>query len=441
MATVLDSLLVRLGFDSSQVSAGLSQVNSQLTNTGATAQRTGGQLHGAGTQGAAGFASLARSAGKFLALIGGTLAIKHFIQQTTESNAALDRLSKNLGESVQGISTLSNAAELAGGTSGGLQETLKMLSMEQTKYKLTGESGILQFLNYLGLSLDPAMDKLELFMQVSDRLKARTGGDRAEAFNIGRMMGVDEGTLNLMLKSKAEIQSLMRPGNALTATQARNASKLAEALKDLGQAEQAVGNIFVSDATPAMLGFVGAVKSVLTFLKANSGIVEKFFTVLAVGAAIAGAALALAFLPVTLWTVGITALAAGIALLWDDFEKWQKGAKHLIPWDDWRKDIEAALDWIDRLWEKIKDFRVFGEGGIFKTDSTPGAQSLKDSFVPDASPLGYINRTNNYSNGGNRSVENNIGEIKIYTKSNDEAREIAGSINYLLTSQANSGLS
>lgn len=119
MATIIDSLLVTLGLDSSGFASGKSKVDKGLKETGNEADKTGAKLKKAGKDGAEGFETVAKGAAKFLALIGGTMAVKRFIEQTVESSAALDRLSKNLGDAANNVSAWSNAAELAGGSAGG----------------------------------------------------------------------------------------------------------------------------------------------------------------------------------------------------------------------------------------------------------------------------------------------------------------------------------
>ena len=114
MPTIIDSLVVRLKLDSSEFSKGSKKVDDQL-------------------------GSMTKSAAKFLAVLGGVAAVKRFVEQTIASNAALERFSKNLGVAVSGVSALSNAAEIAGGSAQGLQGTLSMLSKAQTELQLTGE--------------------------------------------------------------------------------------------------------------------------------------------------------------------------------------------------------------------------------------------------------------------------------------------------------------
>ena len=137
MATIIDSLLVKLGLDSSEFNAGKNKVDKGLKDTGGEADKTGAKLKKTGRDGAEGFENVAKSAAKFLAIIGGTMAVKRFIENQIEANAALDRFAQNLQQGVNSISAWSNAAELAGGSAEGLQGTMDMLSKSQTELQLT----------------------------------------------------------------------------------------------------------------------------------------------------------------------------------------------------------------------------------------------------------------------------------------------------------------
>src|SRR5260363_146038 len=45
----------------------------------------------------------------------------------------------------------------------------------------------------------------------------------------------------------------------------------------------------------------------------------------------------------------ITALAAALLLLWDDYQTWKEGGRSLIDWSRWEPAINAALDALKKL--------------------------------------------------------------------------------------------
>ena len=191
MATIIDSLLVTLGLDPSGFNAGKAKVDKGLKDTGNEADKTGDKLKNAGKKGAEGYENVAKSAAKFLALIGGTMAVKRFIEQTVESSAALDRLARNLNENVNAVSAWSNAAEVAGGSASGMQGSLDMLSKAQTELQLTGQSSLIPYFSALGISIADVNGKAkpvsDILLDLSDRFSRM---DRTTANNMGRMMGL-----------------------------------------------------------------------------------------------------------------------------------------------------------------------------------------------------------------------------------------------------------
>jgi hypothetical protein len=53
----------------------------------------------------------------------------------------------------------------------------------------------------------------------------------------------------------------------------------------------------------------------------------------------------------------ITALAAAIFLLWDDYRTWKEGGKSLIDWDKWKPNIDSAMKNIRELKQTVIDLK------------------------------------------------------------------------------------
>lgn len=356
MATVIDSLVVTLGLDSSKFSSGKAKVKTDLTDLKKTTKETGD-----------GFGAVAASAVKFLAVLGGAAAIKNFIRDMTESNAALDRLSKNLGMNVSTLSEWSNAAEAAGGSAGGLQGTLDMLSQSQTELMLTGQSSLIPYLSTLGVAIADVNGKArpttEILLDLSERFSHM---DRTTANNMGRMMGLDQGTLNLLLKGRAAVEAMLEQQKRIgpvTKEQAEAASQLSQAYTEAGQALSAAGRDLLVTITPALVALFKATRNLFEWMRDNKTFVITFFsvvgTLLAVAytpALIAAAAATWAFLaPILAIVAPILAVAAAIAALVDDYETWKGGGQSLIDWGAWGPPLEKAKAAIEALTGAMKD--------------------------------------------------------------------------------------
>jgi hypothetical protein len=352
LPTVIDSLIVRLGLDSkgldSQAPAGTKKIKDIEVQAGKTERSVD---------------SLTRTLGSFLALIGGTAALKSFVEDTIASNAALDRFSKNLGMSVSDVSAWGNAVEGVGGSAKSLHGTMDMLSKAQTEFALTGQSSLIPYFAALGVSLGTVGKQArpvdEILLDLADRF---SGMDRTTANNMGRMMGLDQDTLNLLLQGRREVELTIKRQkeyNAVTKAQAEESSKLQRSMVDLRQSFAAVGRDLLQQASPVIEKFLGLLRDFGGWVRENKEFVSEFLTIMAVGLG----AVALAALPITGTVAAVTALAAAIALLYQDYQTWKRGGDSLIDWGKWEpaitaatKGVHALAEGIDKLAESYKNY-------------------------------------------------------------------------------------
>src|ERR1700761_257507 len=154
MATVIEALVVSLGLDSSDLnkkSADAGRKLKELEQQGGKTEESVEKLGKTSRQSASGLAELTSGFGKLLAVIGGTVALRAFVEDAIASSAAVDRLAKNLNVSVGEITAWGNAAEELGGQASGVQSSMKMLSKAQTEIQLTGQSSLIPYFNMLGV--------------------------------------------------------------------------------------------------------------------------------------------------------------------------------------------------------------------------------------------------------------------------------------------------
>jgi hypothetical protein len=335
--------------------------------------------------------SVTKSLGSLLALIGGTVAIKAFVMDFISANAQLDRFSQNLGLSVSTISAWSNATERLGGSAQGLQGTLDMLSKAQTELRLTGESSLIPYFSALGISMADTEGQArpldEILLSLSDRFSKM---DRTTANNMGRMMGIDQGTMNVLLQGRKELELTIRrqkEQNVVTKAQAEEATKLQKSFVDAKQSFAAFGRSLLMEAAPALEKLFQLFQEFGQWVQDNREFVVDFLEVLGVGLA----AVALAAIPLNLTVLAVLALAAGISLLWQDYQTWKRGGDSLIDWEKWKPGIEFATWAIHQLNEEMK---ALIETANFLHDIIPDSWARavqhiaedKLGFSPDKNP-------------------------------------------------------
>lgn len=363
MATIIDSLVVKLGMDGSGFSAGKSKVDKGLKDTAKEAKATG-----------ASFNDLAKSAAGFLAVIGGTAAVKHFIEDTITSSAALDRLSLNLKRNAGEIASWSNSVELMGGTAQGLQGTMDMLSKSQTELMLTGQSSLIPFFSALGVSLADlngnARPANDIFLSLADRF---AGMDRTTANNMGRSMGIDQGTMNLLLAGRKEVELMLKRqkeyGDVMNKL-APQSTKINRMFLEGKQSVQLFSLELFAQFIPALEKLYGVFEGIGVWVKDNKEFVGDFLIVLAGGLGLVGAAL----VPINLTAAALVGLGAAIAAVWQDYQVWQRGGDSFLPWEKWMPSILKATAALETLRQKAIEATVSFYEWAAKKSKESGAQ-------------------------------------------------------------------
>ncbi len=391
MATVIDSLIVRLGLDSKGLQSDAPAATRKLKDLEGQSASTERQVQKFGTtskESGASIGEMTGALGKFLALLGGTLALKQFVMDTIESNAALDRFSKNIGLSVNTVSAWGNAAEEAGGSAKGLQGSMDMLSKAQTELRLTGQSSLIPYFSALGVSLATVGGQARPVDQILLDLSERFGHmDRTTANNMGRMMGIDQDTMNLLLRGRGEVELMIKRQKeygAVSNAQAAEASKLQRSMVDLRQSFTALGRNLLQQASPALEKVLAMLTAVGEWARGNSEFLGDMLKVLAVGLAAVG----VAALPIDAVVLAVAGLATGIVLLWQDYQTWKRGGDTLIDWERWKPGIESAAAGIE--WLAKKAAAAFG---IIRSGASVAQNAINGNWA------GVKNSTNDMSNG------------------------------------------
>lgn len=406
MATIIDSLVVKLGWDDKDletkvpgITGALKKVEQESDKTEKSFKKTAKTTKDTSHE----FDNLKKSVGGFLALIGGSVAIKAFVSDMIDSSAALNRLSQNLGLSVSNISAWSNATERLGGSAQGLQGTLDMLSKEQTKLMLTGESSLIPYFSALGVSMSDAYGKarpvtdllIDLNKAINDKISG--GLSRTNANNLLRSLGLDQGTANLILLTRKELELELKRqkeyGDQI-AKFAPMAQKFQTALVGIKQKFTLLGLTLLEDAVPALEKVLGFLEHFADWVLANKETVKDFAVILG-GVAAAFALIGIASSPIALTTAAVIALAAGVALLWQDYQVWKRGGDSLIDWGKWEPGIDAATagirglrDVIVGLYDAARDLKNF-------LGNNPLVGKALAAASPALAALGFIGSTIN----------------------------------------------
>ena len=250
--TIVDRLVVKLGLDSKDYDTNRKKVTNDLNKTKADVDKATKDIKASGKKGAEGFDAMGKSAKGFLALIGGTYAVKRFVQDVTATNAEMYRLSQNLQLSAKTVDSFGKAAYIAGGSAEGMQATIAGISRARTEYELTGQSGMTNLMSYLGLFdkfRDKSVKETDLLIAMNEQFSKM---DRTEAYNVGQMFGIDAGTMNALLKSPKEFKALLAESKPLTDQQVSALEKLDLAWRRATNSMKSYFTGLVADSAPAL---------------------------------------------------------------------------------------------------------------------------------------------------------------------------------------------
>lgn len=421
MPTIIDTLIVKLGLDPTPLTAKGKTAGKQLDSLESSVKKVNKESKEA----AKGFAELGRSLGSLLAVIGGTYAIKAFVSDFISANAALDRFSKNVGLNVSTVSAWGNAVEEFGGNAKNLQGTLAMLSKEQTQLRLTGESSLIPYFARLGVDIGAFGQKVrpvdQILLDLSERFSHM---DRTQANNLGHLIGIDQDTLNLLLQGRQAVELMIKrqkEHNAVTKEEAEQASKWQRSVVQLNQTFNKFGRDLLMSAAPALEKLIGWLTEFGNWVHQNQQFIGDFLKVMAVGLA----AIAVITSPITATTAAIVALAAGIALLWQDYQTWQNGGKSFIDWQVWKDRVDAVKEALHKLREEFDYFttikiplldKLLGLGGA--DPSKPKGSSGKSllDLIPGMSALDkaldFSGEQHSGARGGPSKSAQGIGHIE-----------------------------
>ena len=367
MPTIVDSLVVLLDLDVSGFEKGFKKAE----------KKTGELKKGA--------SSLKDSFGAVRKGIGEVASeVTKFLAEITGLSAAVGMLSKNIDVSATDILAWGNAAEKFGGSAGGIENAMKSISMSITDLQMTGESGMLQYFQKLNVSLVDAKGEAreadDILLQIADGLQQF---DRPTAYNIAKKMGFDEGTVNLLLEGRQEIEKTLEQQKKLAEINARFAEtsqELKDRWLDFGTALQGVGIDVLEVIQPALIWFFDVINQGIAWLHENKGIAFGIFSALAfvIGsvlvsslvsataaawgfaaamlsslasatAAAWGFATAMLANPITWIVAAVLALIAAIGLLVEDYHVWAQGGKSAFDWTWFKSVIDVvtnAFEWL-----------------------------------------------------------------------------------------------
>ena len=148
MATVIDSLLIELGLDTSKFDQNQKKSVEQLRKLDEQAQKTGKNIQKSADDIGDGF-NFAKDALMAFGSVLSFSAMKNFLADTTKTNIAIGNTSQLLGMSAAELKAWGQMAELVGGDLGSITDTFKNLQSNLAQVKMGGGQEFLKNIAYI----------------------------------------------------------------------------------------------------------------------------------------------------------------------------------------------------------------------------------------------------------------------------------------------------
>lgn len=251
MPTVIDSLVVQFSLDASQFTRGQQEVLNDVKKMEEEAARASTETEVSTRKMSEVFTTLKREMLGFVGLALGGAEARRFFDFLVNLDASTSRLSRTLGINVSELSAWQNAAKAFGGTGQEVTGTIMKLEQEVWNFRFGAGSNLPGQLRALG-GIDVfdndrnPKNGIQLIREMADaveRLKMPTAGKAA----FMRMLGIDETTINMVIRGRAELEKTletMRRAGGTTAESGEAAEKYQAATARLSTSLTNLGRTF-----------------------------------------------------------------------------------------------------------------------------------------------------------------------------------------------------
>ena len=385
MATVIDTLFLELGIDSSKFSGEAAKAEKQYdrlersvakvekaektaaktTKESAEARRKSvvdTQKADASMQGLLKTVNASiKSFAAFTGLLLGASGLSKLATDAAKANRELDTTAKNLGMARKELSAWQGAAEMAGESAGGMSSYMKTLSGDMQSLIMMGDTSVLPYFNALGVSLLDSSGKArqldDVMLDLADRFSTM---DRTKAYTLAQQMGIDEGTFNTLSRGRAEMQRMLdiqREMYHSSEADIENSRKLTEARAVLNAQWESLKLMIGNALIPAVTFLTEVVSKFVGFLVKHEHVTKGVFLGIATAIGVflipmlmtATAAVFAFIAPFTPLIAAVVGLGAAFGLLYDDYKTWAEGGKSLFDWGKFTSYINSSKVSTDSL--------------------------------------------------------------------------------------------
>ena len=256
MTTVVDELVVQFKLDPKQFTAGQKQVVSDIEKVEQQADKSGRKMEESGKRAANFYSEITKELIGLIGAFAGANAIGAFTVQTTQADAALGRTAQSLDMGAAALSRWEGAARRAGAANGSITSAFQNISQQIQRFQLGEQSALVARAAQLGVTLSDSNGKPlspdEIFENFAEKMK---GMDPARALAISREIGMPDDTLQMLLKGRGGLESMLSEQDRIGHTTQKDvdaATKLNTDMIALDEVTHRIGEQLLTDFSPAI---------------------------------------------------------------------------------------------------------------------------------------------------------------------------------------------
>lgn len=363
MASILDTFLILFESNADDVDKGAKQaerstkdLNDSLKSTQAATENVG-----------AAFVQMISSAAGAVASVLSVAAITGAVISAANDADKLNDFTQRLGLNIEEVNAWGDAVAKNGGTAEGFRGSLDSLIDGLVTFATKGTSRVAPFFKELGIQMVDANGKARDVMEILPELAdAFAGLSKQESAGLGRKIGLDQGTIQLLQQGRREVDAqIAREKELGTVTQeaADIAGAFNDSMDDTAKVFRSLFTIVGSTILPVFTSIQRGLQVVGQFLVKHSDFVVGLL--IAISAAVMfyavpafitmAASVIAAFAPFILMGIAVAAAAAAFALLYDDIMNFIDGNDSLIgqimeSYPIIGTLIQGLIDYLKSLW-------------------------------------------------------------------------------------------
>lgn len=283
MATIIDTLKIVLGLDIKDFEANNKKTQDGLERTGKRGKKTNDDLNEGAKEFAKSLEKVKNQVLSVTAVMLGASGLRNFVQGTVAANIQTGNLAKTLGTSIGELDKWQRAVKRVGGSPDGMAASLRAVSEAvSNSFNYGQSSSIVEALRkFFGhdLKIDKAgiIDLTDFMLKAADKMSKMSPN---QALGFGRQMGLDDGTILLLMKGRKSVQDLlgeMEKIGPLTKRDYEESLKAAAAWDTMSESAQRLANTLTIKLAPAAGGALDAVSRLLQDPREFANRVTEFY--------------------------------------------------------------------------------------------------------------------------------------------------------------------